>query len=106
MVVTTLEDKKGEDILLLDIHEISDLTDYFVICSGSSDRMLQALADAVKDSIHQAFDLKGRIEGEALDGWILVDFGGVIVHLFSQERRDYYRLEELWHKGKVILRLQ
>jgi ribosome-associated protein len=101
-----LEDKKGENILLLDIHDISDFTDYFVICTGTSDRMLQALAEAVRDAIHTAYDLKGRLEGESMDGWLLLDFGDVVVHLFSPDRRTYYRLEDLWVKGKVVLRLQ
>jgi ribosome-associated protein len=90
----------------LDIHDISDFTDYFVICTGTSDRMLQALADAVRDAIHDVYDLKGRLEGESMDGWLLVDFGDVVVHLFSPDRRTYYRLEDLWAKGKVVLRLQ
>jgi ribosome-associated protein len=101
-----LEEKKGEDILLLDIHEIADFTDYFVICTGTSDRMLQALADEVLERIKKGFGLRGRIEGVPQDGWLLIDVGDVIVHLFSPDRRSYYRLEELWGKGKILLRLQ
>jgi ribosome-associated protein len=101
-----LEEKKGENILLLDIHEFSDFTDYFVICSGTSDRMLNALADAVIDHVHNHFDIKGRVEGQPQDGWLLIDFGDVILHLFSPDRRTYYRLEELWGQGKTLLRLQ
>jgi ribosome-associated protein len=104
-----LEDKKGEDILLLDIHEHSSFADYFVICSGTSDRMLQALADAVMDQIrkeYKEFGIRGRKEGLAENGWVLVDFGDVVLHLFSPERREYYQLEELWNQGKILLRLQ
>jgi ribosome-associated protein len=101
-----LEEKKGEDILLMDIHSISDFTDYFILCTGTSDRMLQALSDAVVDGARQHFHLRGRPEGTPQDGWVLVDFGDIIVHLFSPDRRDYYRLEELWGSGKVLLRLQ
>lgn len=68
--------------------------------------MLQALADAVVEAVHTAYDLKGQQEGESNDGWLLVDFGNVVVHLFSPDRRDYYRLEDLWSRGKVLLRLQ
>jgi ribosome-associated protein len=68
--------------------------------------MLHALAEAVRDAINAAYDLKGRLEGESMDGWLLVDFGDVVVHLFSPDRRTYYRLEDLWAKGKVVLRLQ
>jgi ribosome-associated protein len=104
--VEALEDKKGEDIVLLDIHEISDFADYFVICTGTSDRMLGALADAVRETMREKYNLRARAEGEPQDGWLLVDFGDVILHLFSPDRRDYYRLEELWSKGKILLRLQ
>lgn len=105
-MVNVLEDKKGEDILLLDIHEISDFADYFVICTGTSDRMLNALADAVLEALRDQYHLKGRIEGEPRDGWLLGDFGNVILHLFSPDRRDYYSLEDLWSQGKVLVRLQ
>lgn len=105
-IVITLEDKKGENIVLMDIRDLAVFADYFVICSGTSDRMLQALADAVRESAHQAYGLSTRTEGNPQDGWLLVDLGDVIVHLFSPERRNYYRLEELWSHGKILLRLQ
>jgi len=105
-IVTSLEDKKGEDILLLDIHEISDFADYFVICSGTSDRMLQGLADGVLEQLRKQYNIRGRVEGSPQDGWVLVDYSDVVLHLFSPERRDYYRLEDLWGRGKVLLRLQ
>jgi len=101
-----LEEKKGEDILLMDIREIADFADYFVLCTGTSDRMLTALADDLVKSVRKQKKIRGREEGVAEDGWILIDFGDVVVHLFSPDRRDYYRLEDLWSKGRVLLRLQ
>lgn len=101
-----LEDKKGEDIVLLDIRKLSDFTDYFVICSGTSSRMLHALADAAVDQVRSKHKLKAHVEGKPEDGWLLADFGDVILHLFSPERREYYRLEELWGQGKIVLHLQ
>ena len=101
-----LEDKKGENIVLLDIRGIAVFTDFFVICTGTSDRMLQALGEAAAEGVKKQFDLRSRTEGLAQDGWVLVDFGDVILHLFAPERRDYYRLEELWSQGKVLLHLQ
>jgi len=101
-----LEDKKGEDILVLDIRELADFAEFFVICSGTSDRMLQALADEVKERIWKTKQLRGRVEGQPQDGWVLVDYGDVVVQLLSPDRRGYYRLEDLWNKGKVVLRLQ
>lgn len=104
--MNALEEKKGEDILLLDIQGLASFTDYFVFCSGTSDRMLQALADAAVESVRKQFRLTARVEGEPEGGWVLVDFGDVILHLFSPDRRNYYRLEELWGQGKILLRLQ
>jgi len=101
-----LEDKKGEDILLLDISELAPLADYFVICSGTSDRMLDALVDAVQRDVKTKHKVRPRVEGSPGDGWVLADYGDVIVHLFSPDRRDFYRLEELWDQGKVVLHLQ
>jgi ribosome-associated protein len=105
-VVSTLEDKKGEDILLLEITHISSFADYFVLCNGTSDRMLESLADAILESTKKAFGLNAAVEGQPVDGWLVVDLGDVVVHLFSPEQRDYYDLEKLWDQGKVLLRLQ
>jgi len=68
--------------------------------------MLKALADAIDEQVTQNYHLNARIEGQPQDGWLLVDFGEVIVHIFSPDRRNYYRLEELWQHGKVLLHLQ
>lgn len=100
-----LEEKKGEDILLLDIHEVSDFADFFVICSGTSMRMLDTLADEVMSFLKTKYQFQGLKEGIAQEGWVLIDFGNVIVHLFSPDRRNYYRLEELWGQGNVLLHL-
>ncbi len=105
-IVHALEDRKGEDILLLDIHHIASFTSYFVICSGTSERMLNALADAVNDKTREIHKKKARLEGSPDGGWIVLDYGSVVVHLFAPEVRDYYRLEELWGQGKVLLREQ
>ena len=101
-----MEEKKGENIVLLDIHEIATFTDYFIICSGTSDRMLDGLASALHESLKQKHDLVGRQEGRPSDGWLVADYGDVVVHLFSPDQRNYYRLEELWERGKVLLRVQ
>ena len=105
-MVNVLEDKKGEEILLIDIQGIATFSDYFILCNGTSDRMLQALADALVENAHQQFQLNTRVEGSADDGWVLVDLGDVVVHLFSPDQREYYQLEKLWSKGKVLVRLQ
>ena len=104
--MNALEEKKGEDILLLDLKDIASFTDYFVLCNGTSDRMLDALAKAVMDDMRVQHKKKGRKEGEAREGWLVVDYGDVVVHLFSPDQRAYYQLEELWNEGKVLLRVQ
>jgi len=104
--VNALEEKKGEDILLLDLKDIASFTDYFVLCNGTSDRMLDALAKTVVDSMRERHKKRGRVEGEARHGWLVVDYGDVILHLFSPDQRSYYQLEELWNEGKVLLRVQ
>lgn len=105
-MVNVLEDKKGENILLLDIQGLASFADFFIICNGTSDRMLDSLAKAITENAHQSYELVTKVEGRPEDGWLLVDLGDVVVHLFSPDQRDYYRLEQLWEKAKVLLRLQ
>jgi ribosome-associated protein len=105
-IIDALEAKKGEDILLMDIRDLAPFADFFIICSGTSDRMLQALADASIEAVHKTYHINVRQEGQPQEGWLLVDFGDIVLHLFSPDRRNYYRLEELWSKGKILLHLQ
>jgi len=105
-IVDALEDKKGEDIVLMDIKEIASFTDYFVICTGTSDRMLDALANSAIDEVRKKYKKKAKKQGLSRDGWVVVDFGDIVLHLLSPDQRDYYQLEELWDDGKVLLRLQ
>lgn len=102
----SLESRKGEDILLLDIKDIASFTDYFVLCTGTSDRMLDALAEATVDAVRKRYHKHGRKQGEAREGWMVVDYGDVVVHLFSPDQRAYYGLEEFWQDGRVLLKLQ
>lgn len=101
-----LEEKKAEKLVLLDINAISSFADYFIICNGTSDRMLQALAEAVQEYAKQEFDLSVSIEGESRDGWLVVDVGSIVIHLFSPDQRQYYQLDKLWERGKRIVSLQ
>ncbi|MGD8813192.1 MAG: ribosome silencing factor [Anaerolineales bacterium] len=106
-ILDILDDTKGEDILILDLIEVCSFTDYFVICTGTTERMLDSLAEVLQTKMKK---LHGqgvmKIEGDAQSGWILMDYGDVIVHLFSQDLRNYYRLEELWREGKIMVRIQ
>lgn len=101
-----LEEKKAEKILLLDIHELTTFTDYFIICNGTSDRMLQALSSSLREFVKKEFNKSVQIEGESRDGWMVADVDDIVVHFFSPDQRNYYKLEQLWDKGRKILSLQ
>ncbi len=106
-LVDALEARKADDILLLDLQGVCSFADYFVLASGVSERTLEALGEEASQHLKRA--LPGRVpavEGSAASGWILVDSGDVVLHLFSPRQRKYYRLEELWKAGRVLLHLQ
>lgn len=97
-----LSDKKGEDIKIIDITEISVLADYFIIANGNSDSQVNALVDNVEEELHKAgYPLRQR-EGQASGSWVLLDFGDIIVHVFDKENRLFYDLERIWKDGKDI----
>ena len=100
------EDKKAADIVLLDLTGLTTLADYFVIASGGSERQLDAIADGVISGMRdEKVHVFGR-EGTAASHWVLVDFGSVIVHVFTPPERDYYQLERHWAEAKTVLRVQ
>lgn len=100
-------EKKGVDILLLDIRDEAIFTDYFLICNGENDRQIKALVDSISDDAKKKADIRPwGTEGEPSSGWVLMDYGDLIVHLFSPEKRSFYNLEQLWNNSHVILRLQ
>ncbi len=105
--VRVIEDKLGEDILLLDLQGISSFTDYFVIASAKGERQLKAIANAVLDVAKaKRRNVAHNLDAQSAGGWVLLDLGDVIVHLFAPEQRDYFNLEELWADGRVLLRVQ
>jgi ribosome-associated protein len=106
LVVDGAEDKKAADIVLLDVSELTSMADYFVICSGGSERQLGAIADGITDKLRSEGVRPIGREGGSNSHWTLVDFGAVIVHIFAVPERDYYQLERYWSKAKVVLRVQ
>lgn len=91
-----LDDKRGEDIVVLNMQNISLLADYFIICHGNSERQLQAMAREVQDKASEnGFTIK-RVEGYDTARWVLVDMGDVVVHIFHKDERVFYNLERLW----------
>jgi ribosome-associated protein len=106
-IVSNLEEKKGEDILLLDLVDICSFTDYFIICTGTSERSIKALAEDVRKVVKDVHSMRDRgTEGDAKSGWVLIDYGDVILHIFSRSMRAYYQLAELWQEGKILIRVQ
>ena len=90
----------------MDIQDVAVFADYFVICSGTSERMLNALLDSVVDELKPAVGFRPKVEGLPYDGWLLADYGDVILHLFSPPQREYYQLEDLWSEAKIVLHVQ
>ena len=91
------DNKKAEDIVVLDVRKLSSVTDYFVICSGNTDRQTKAIHDGIHEGLKKEHGLlPRRVEGLAEARWILMDYLDVIVHIFTPEAREFYRLEQLW----------
>ena len=99
-------EKQAEDVLLLDLRPSCSFADYFVICTATSEPQIKAVSEAVEEALEQDGAHLLHVEGLPQSGWVLLDFGDVIVHVFSPEEREYYRLEELWREATPLLRIQ
>lgn len=103
LVVSLIQDKKGKDIVCLDLQKITEaVTDYFIICHGDSSTQVKAIIDYIEDEMSKLFGMKrvlveGKINGE----WALVDLGDIVIHVFNKEKRDFYMLEELWSDAVI-----
>lgn len=97
-----LDEKKGKDIKIIDIHEVSVIADYFIIASGSNQNQVQAMVDNVEEVLGRAGYEPKQIEGAKNSNWILMDYGDLIVHVFDEENRLFYDLERIWRDGKVL----
>ena len=105
-IVELAEDKKAADIVLLDLAGLTTMADYFIVCSGGSERQLEAIASGIIGGLRDERTKAIGREGTAASHWILVDFGSVIVHIFTPPERDYYGLEKHWAEARTILRVQ
>ena len=105
-IVDLLAEKQATDILLLDIRELATFADYFVIASANSERQLGAILDTLDDELKPLNARRMKRQGEAQSGWILLDLGDIILHLFQPQERAYYNLEGLWHMAKPVVRIQ
>jgi ribosome-associated protein len=91
---------------LLDVHDLCSFADYFVICAGESTRQIRTIYDEVEHELKKEGVLPHHREGTPDSGWLLLDYGDVIVHIFGTEERDFYNLDELWHEAKTVLQIQ
>jgi ribosome-associated protein len=105
-IADLLTETPASNTVVLDIHERSSFADFFVICSGENERQLRAIANTVRGRLAEEDQLPRRVEGESISGWIVVDYGDVLVHVFNVDQRDFYRLEELWSDAVTVLAIQ
>lgn len=101
-IASWIDEKKGQDIRILDISELTSLTDYFILTNGLSDTQVKAIANFVEEKAEENDLPLLRKEGYQNGRWILLDYNGVIVHIFHQEEREFYKLEHLWEDAKNV----
>jgi len=102
LAIQALEDKKAQDIKVIDIGEVSTIADYFIIASGKNRSQIQAMCDNVDETLERAGVSKKQTEGYQNANWVLMDYGDIIVHIFDTENRLFYDLERIWRDGKEI----
>ena len=102
LAVAALEDRKAEDVTVIDISEISPIADYFIIANGNNANQLTAMEDAVDEAMYTNGVHQKQVEGTGNSTWILMDYQDIIVHLFSKEDRQFYDLDRIWRDGKVV----
>jgi ribosome-associated protein len=106
LAVEAASDKQADNIVMLDTRQVCSFADYFVICSGDSVRQIEAIWHEIREKLKRDGVVPYHVEGSADSGWILLDLGEVIVHIFSSSQRDYYRLDDLWYKATSVVRIQ
>jgi ribosome-associated protein len=104
-IVEVAADKQATDVVLLDTRKICSFADYFVICSGDSDRQVEAIHRAIAEALKAEGEVHCHSEGTAASGWMLLDLGNIVVHIFSTAERDFYQLESLWSEAPVIVKM-
>ena len=96
---------KASNVLMLDMKEVTLLADYYILCDGSSNRQINAISDDLLEKLKKEGSQAATVEGTPDSGWMLIDFGSVVVHIFSPEKRAHYRLEELWQEAPIVVRM-
>ncbi|CAA9584652.1 MAG: Ribosomal silencing factor RsfA [uncultured Thermomicrobiales bacterium] len=106
LMADLIADTPATDTRVIDIHELSTIADFFVICSGENERQLRAISRTLTDELGERDIHPLHIEGEPISGWILLDFNDVMVHVFDEELRSFYRLEDRWAEAPVVVSIQ
>ena len=101
LAIAALDDKKAEEIKVIDISEVSVIADYFIIASGNNPNQIRAMCDNVQEVLEKEGHLCKQTEGYDTANWVLMDFGDVIIHIFDRENRLLYDLERIWRDGKI-----
>jgi len=104
--VALAEEKQARDIVLLDLRSITPIADYFLICTGESERQIRAILRDMEEALAKEGARAARIEGTPETGWVILDYSDLIIHVFSPEQREFYRLERLWHKASTVVVVQ
>lgn len=105
-LVDAIADRKGLDIIMLDVRPVSLLADYFIICSGDTERQVKAIVDEILERADKSGLRPVQSEGTPASGWVILDYGSIIAHIFLPAQRDYYQLERLWSDAPLVVRMQ
>ncbi len=105
-IVDVASDKQATDVLLLDVQAVCNFTDYMVLCTADTERQISAVAREIDRAVCAGTDVYCMKQGTADCGWVVLDLGSVVVHIFSEEKRHYYELESLWEKAVPLVRMQ
>jgi ribosome-associated protein len=106
VIVDAIAERFGSDIVMLDMQGVSLLADYFVLCNADSTPQFSAILDEIEERTRAIGSRPLHVEGEPKSGWVLIDYGAVVIHVFDPELRGYYRLEELWKDARLVVRVQ
>ena len=98
-------EKQAAEIVLLDVRDVCSFADYLVLCNGESERQLQAIVNEIDDMLAKEHISPRRHQGDIRSGWVIMDLGNIIVHVFSSEQREFYALEEMWDKGSTVVKI-